>query len=278
MRVWCAGILLGGCAALAAAPPARAHDPRSDSRPGALQEVAFDQRVNEQVPLDLEFRDERGRPVRLGQYFGQRPVILVPVYYRCQNLCPLVLDGLLRALRAVAFTAGDQFDVVAVSIDPRDSPGLAAAKQADVVQRYGRPGAALGWHFLSGSEAAIRELTRALGFRYAYDAATDQYAHAAGIVLLTPRGRIFRTLYGIEYSPRDLRLSLVEASGNALGTPVDQVLLFCYHYDPATGKYTLIVMHIIRLSGGITVLALGTFLVMMWRRDRRRALAAAGEA
>ncbi len=267
-----------GWLAGAAVVPAAAHDARADTRPAPLREVAFDQRVNEPVPLGLVFRDEEGKPVRLGEYFGQKPVILVPVYYHCQNLCPLVLDGLLRTLRAMSFTAGDQFNVVAVSFDPRDIPGIAASKKADLVQRYGRRGAAAGWHFLSGEEGAIRQLTQAIGFRYTFDAATDQYAHAAGIVILTPQARIFRYMYGIEYSPRDLRLSLVEASDNKIGSPIDQAVLFCYRYDPATGKYSLLVMNVIRMAGLVTVGALGIFIVVMRRRERRRAADAAGEA
>ncbi len=262
--------------ALLSAAPARAHESRADMRPAALREVAFDQRVNEQVPLDLVFHDEGGRPVRLREYFGTHPVILVPVYYHCQNLCPLVLDGLVRALRAISFTAGAQFRVVAVSFDPHDLPAIAASRKAELLQRYGRPDAAAGWHLLTGGEAAIRQLTSAIGFRYAYDDATEQYGHASGIVILTPRGRIFRTMYGIEFSPRDLRLSLVEASGNTLGSPIDQALLFCYRYDPVTGKYSVIVMNLIRLGGLATVGALGTFIVAMWRRERRRTARAGG--
>lgn len=263
---------------LAAAAPARAHDSRADTRPAALREVAFDQRVNEQVPLDLVFRDEERRHVRLGDYFGQKPVILALVYHRCQNLCPLLLDGLIRALRPLSFSAGDQFNVVVMSFDPRDLPAVAAAKKAEVLQRYGRPAAARGWHFLTGEEATIRRLAGAVGFQYAYDAATDQYAHAAGLVILSPQGKIFRYLYGIEYSPRVLRLSLVEASERGIGSPIDQVLLFCYHYDPATGRYSLLVMRLVRLAGLATVAALGTFIVIMWRRDRRNVVQAGRRA
>jgi len=265
------GLLAGWCVVLAAVGPTSAHDERADARPLALRDVAFDQRVNERIPLDPVFRDDEGKPVRLGAYFGQKPAILVPVYCRCRNLCPLVLDGLLRALRAMSFTAGDQFSVLAVSFDPRDVPGVAAAKKAELVQRYGRPRAATGWHFLTGAEPAIRQLTGAIGLRYTFDAATDQYAHAAGIVIVTPQGRIFRYMYGIEFSPRDLRLSLVEASANKIGSFIDQALLFCYHYDPATGKYGVIVMRLVRLAGLATVAALGTFMVVMWRREHRGA-------
>jgi protein SCO1/2 len=257
--------------------PAEAHDLQADSRPAALREVAFDQRVNEQVPLDLVFRDEAGTPVRLSEYFGTRPVVLVPVYYRCRNLCPLVLDGVVRTLRAVSFDVGNQFNVVTVSFDPRDTREVAAAAKTKYLDQYGRPGAGAGWHFLTGEDGAIRRLTQAVGFHYTYDAATDQFAHASGIVILTPGGRILRYMYGIEFSPRDLRLSLVEASANKLGSIIDQALLFCYHYDPVTGKYSLLVMNVLRLAGVATVAALGTFIIVMGRRERRRVIAARGK-
>jgi protein SCO1/2 len=258
--------------------PAQAHEPGADTRPAALREVAFDQRVNEQVPLDLVFRDEAGRPVRLSEYFGTRPVILVPVYYRCRNLCPLVLDGLVRTLRGVSFDVGSQFNVVTVSFDPRDAREVAAAAKTKYLDQYGRPGAAAGWYFLTGEDGAIQRLTQAVGFHFTYDAATDQFAHASGIVILTPGGRILRYMYGIEFSPRDLRLSLVEASANKLGTIIDQALLFCYHYDPVTGRYSLLVLNVFRLAAVATVAALGTFIAVMGRRERRRVAAARGKA
>ncbi len=267
---WSSVLLVLGLVALSAAA-ARAHEFSSDSRPTPLREVAFDQRVNEQVPLDLALRDEEGKAMPLREYFGARPVIMVPVYYGCQNLCPLVLDGLVRSLRAISFSAGGQFAVVVVSFDPRDTPGIAAATKQKYLLQYGRPGGAAGWHFLTGEAAPIRQLTRAIGFRYTSDAATDQYAHATGIVIVTPQGRIFRYMYGIEFSPRDLRLSLVDASAHKVGSIIDQALLFCYRYDPATGKYSLIVMNVLRLAGLATVAALGTFVVVMGRREQRRA-------
>ncbi len=276
-RCWAAGSLVVG-ALVGAALPALAHQSAADSRPTALRDVAFDQRVNEQLPLDLELRDEAGRPVRLSEYFGRRPVILVPVYYRCRNLCPLVLDGLVRSLRAISLTVGDEFAVLAVSFDSRDLPRIAAAKKAELLRRYARSGAEAGWHLLTGHEAAIQQLTRAIGFRFTDDRATDQYAHAAGIVFLTPRAKIFRYMYGIEFSPRDIRLSLVEASGNAVGSPIDQALLFCYQYDPVTGKYSVVIMNVLRLAALLTVGALGTFIVTMRRREHGRAVAARGGA
>jgi protein SCO1/2 len=228
--------------------------------------------LNEQVPLDLTFRDETGKNVQLRDYFGEKPVILSLVYYECPMLCSLVLNGLLRSLRALAFTAGEEFNVVTVSFNPVETPPLAAAKKEAYLQNYGRPGATAGWHFLTGEEEAIQQLTRAVGFRYVYDPASKQYAHASGIIVLTPQGKIARYFYGIEYAPRDLRLGLVEASANKIGSPIDQVLLFCFHYDPAGGKYSLIIMNVIRLAGLATVLALGAFMFVLFRRDQHREL------
>jgi protein SCO1 len=237
-------------------------------RPVALRDVAFDQKVNAQLPLNLVFLNEAGKSVRLGEYFSEKPVILALIYYDCQDLCPLVLENLARTLRAISFDAGKQFEVLVVSFDPRDLPSVAAAKKAEFVQRYRRSEAVQGLHFLTGEEASIRSLTGAVGFRYSYDATTGQYGHAAGIVVLTPQGKISRYFYGIEYSPRDLRLSLVEASENKIGTPVDQLLLFCYHYDPTTGKYSVVIMNVLRLAGLATVLILGAFVLVMLRRER----------
>ena len=236
--------------------------------PSILNAVGFDQRLGEQVPPDLVFRDETGRSVRLGDYFGSQPIILSLVYYKCTTLCPMILDGLVRSLTPVSFDIGGQFTMLTVSFDPRETADLAAAKKAEYVRRYHRPGAAEGWHFLTGKEAAIRQLTRAVGFRYIYDDKTDQFAHAAGILMLTPQGKAARYFYGFDFSPRDLRLGLIEAAANTIGTPIDQVLLYCYHYDPRTGQYGLVVMNVLRLAGLITVLALGTFIVVMLRRER----------
>ena len=245
---------------------ARAHD----GRPLALRNVDLEQKLGAQLPLDAGFRDETGRTVKLKDYFGRRPVILAFVYYNCQDLCPLVLDGLVRSMRPLSFDIGDQFDVVTVSFDPRDTPALAAAKKSDYVKQYSRPGAGEGWHFLTGDEKSIQRLTEAVGFRYNYERDQDRFGHATGIVLLTPGGKIARYFYGIEFSPRDLRLGLIEASSNKIASPIDQLLLFCYHYDPATGKYSLLITNLIRLGGVATVIALGSFIVVMLRRDRRR--------
>jgi protein SCO1/2 len=235
-----------------------------------LSEVAFEQKLNEQVLLDLVFRDETGKSVQLGDYFGQKPVILTLNYYNCPMLCPLVLEELITSLAKVPFTMGDQFNVVTVSIDPRETPELAAATKKKYIQRYDRPGVEEGWHFLTGEEISIQRLAQAVGFRYAYDAQSDQYAHPAGIIVLTPEGKISRYFYGLDYSPTDLRLGLVEASANKIGSLVDQVLLRCYHYDPVSGRYTLVVMNILRLAGLATVLILGAFTFMMFRHERRK--------
>lgn len=239
-----------------------------------LKEIAFDQRLGEQVSTDVAFRDETGRAVTLGSYFGEKPVIMLMTYYTCPMLCPLVLDGLVRSLRGISLDVGKEFTVLAVSINPRDTPTIAAARKELYVRRYDRPGAADGWHFLTGSEEAVARLAQTVGFRYVYDTTKDEYAHATGILLLTPEGRVSRYLYGIEFSPRDLRLALVEAAANTIGSPVDQLLLYCYRYDPLTGKYGLVVMNVLRVAGTATVVALGAFMFVMFRRDRRAAFAA----
>lgn len=234
-----------------------------------LNEVGFDQRLNAQVPLDLMFRDEQGAAVRLGDYVGGKPAILVLAYYECPNLCTLVLTKLVETMRGLAFDIGDQFDVITVSIDPRDTPAGAAAKKATYLERYGRPGAAGGWHFLTGEEGAIGPLAQAIGFRYAYDARQNQYAHPVGIMALTPRGTISRYFYDLDYSPQDLRLGLVEASEGKIGSPVDQFLLRCYHYDPVTGQYTLAIMNIVRVVAVASTVLLGLVVLRLLRREQR---------
>jgi len=242
----------------------------AETRPAVLDDVGIDQRLNEQVPLDLTFRDETGAPVRLGSYFGGKPVILSLAYYECPMLCTLVLNGLASALKVLTFDAGKEFEVVTVSFNPRDTPALAAEKKQTYLKEYGRPGAAAGWHFLTGDATAIERLTRAVGFRYQAVEDQQQFAHAAGIMVLTPEGKLARYFYGVEFSPRDLRLGLVEASQNKIGSPVDQLLLYCFHYDPATGKYGALALGSVRLGGVLTVLALATFLTVMLRRDHAR--------
>jgi protein SCO1 len=242
-----------------------------EGRPSALREVGFDQRLGERLPLDLAFRDETGREVRLGDYFGQRPVVLSLVYYECPMLCTLTLNGLVSAMGVLPWTPGQEFELVTVSFDPRETPAQAAAKKKAYLARYKRPEAAAGWHFLTGDEPALRALTKAVGFRYAWDGPSQQFAHPAGLVVATPDGRMARYLFGVEYAPKDLRLALVEASEGKVGSPVDQLLLFCYQYDPATGRYGAVLMRVMRLGGVLTLLALGTFFVISLRKERAQA-------
>lgn len=249
--------------------PLRAQILNSGAPPPMLREVGIDQKLGAPLPLDLTFRDERGETVQLQQYFGEKPVILSFVYYECPMLCTQVLNGLLESLRTLSFDVGKQFEIVTVSFDPGETPKLAADKKASYVKQYKRAGAEQGWHFLTGDTASIRQLTQAAGFRYTYDPATDQFAHASGIMVVTPQGKMARYFYGIEYSGRDLRLALVEAAENKIGSPVDALLLYCFHYDPLTGKYGLVIMNVLRLAGVATVMALGTFMLVMFRRDRR---------
>lgn len=238
------------------------------AKPGVLGRIGIDQRIGEQVPLDLPFTDETGRQVRLGDYFGKRPVVLALVYYECPMLCTQVLNGLTTALGVMEFEPGREFDVVAVSFNPREGPGLASQKKANYLERYGRPHTAEGWHFLTGSEESISRLTGAMGFRYEYDPEIGQFAHGAAIEVLTPQGRIARYFYGIEYSARDLRLGIVEAAEERVGSVIDDVLLLCLHYDPATGRYGPTILGIVRLGGIATVLAFLGFLAVSLRRER----------
>jgi protein SCO1/2 len=238
------------------------------AKPGLLSAVRIDQQIGQQLPLDLRFKDDSGRDVRLGEFFGARPVVLALAYYECPMLCTQVLNGMTGALKTLSFDAGKDFDVVVVSIDPRDGFRMAAAKKASYVQSYGRPATAAGWHFLTGTEASIKPLTEAIGFHYAYDQDLGQYAHGAAIYVATPKGVISRYLLGIDFAPRDLRLALVEASNNRLGTVADQVLLLCYHYDPSTGKYSGAVLNAIRAGFILTVGAFLTFLFVSLRHER----------
>jgi protein SCO1/2 len=237
--------------------------------PPALGEIGFDQNIGQAVPLDATFRDETGRTVRLGDYFGARPVVMVFAYYDCPMLCTLVVNGLASALAILSLEPHRDFEIVTVSFNPADTPAAAAAKKASALERYKRAGAEPGWHFLTGDQPSIDRVTRAAGFRYAWDAATRQFAHPSGIIVLTPEGRLARYLFGIEYGPRDLRFALVEASSGRLGSKVDALLLYCYHYDPMTGRYGLVIMRVIRLAGAATVVALAAFIVVMVRREPR---------
>ena len=237
--------------------------------PGALEGVGIDQRLNQAVPLDLTFRDEAGRPVQLSSFFQGKPVLLALVYYRCPMLCTQILNGVAGSLKAVSLKPGKDFEVVSVSFDPKDTPELAASKKQMYLRRFGKTDSANGWHFLTGDPANIKALTDAVGFHYKYDAETDQFAHASGIMILTPEGRLSRYFYGVEYAPRDVRLGLVEASQNKIGNLTDTILLFCYHYDAATGKYGAIAMNMVRLAGAVFFLLGAGWLLIAWRRDLR---------
>jgi protein SCO1/2 len=237
--------------------------------PPILRDVGFDQRLDEQLPLDLAFKDEDGRPVVLRDYFNDRPVVLVLAYFRCPMLCTEVLNGLVRALLDMPLEVGRDFTILTVSFDPHDTAAMARAKKKTYLERYGKPGGEAGWHFLTGEQAAIDRITKAVGFCYVYDRVNDQYAHAGGLIVLTPSGRISRYFYDIKYQPGDLRLGLVEASGNRIGSPVDQVLLYCFHYDPALGKYGPTVMAFIRAGGVLTMLAIGLLVVYLRRQEIR---------
>ncbi|HEV3510495.1 MAG TPA: SCO family protein [Candidatus Sulfotelmatobacter sp.] len=242
--------------------------PPANVRPPYLQNVGIEQRLDSPVPPDLAFVDDTGRPVKLGDYFGKKPLILNLVYYNCTMLCGEVLAGLTGAMKLVKFDVGNQYDVLTVSFDPRETTAMAAAKKAEYLKRYGRPGAASGWHFLTGPADSINALTKAVGFQYQYDAARNQYAHATAIMILTPQGRISRYFYGVDFPPKDLRMGLVEASHEKIGNPIDQILLYCYHYDPATGKYGAVVSHMLKVGGALTILLLGGLLLILFHLDR----------
>jgi len=238
--------------------------------PAILDKVGITQNLNAQIPPDLAFRDETGKSVRIGDFFGQKPIVLSLVYFDCPALCTEVLNGELRTMKAISLDLGKDFDAVTVSFEPKDTPALAKAKRDVYIGQYGRAGAADHWHFLTGDQQSIDALTNAVGFRYAYDSSIRQYAHAAAILVLTPDGRIDRYFYGVIYPARDVRLGLVEASQGKIGTLTDHALLYCYQYDPMTGKYGMVVMNVLRAAGGLTVLILGIFMTMMFLRERKR--------
>ena len=249
----------------------------SDTVPPQLQDVGIDQKLDSQVPLDLAFRDEAGNAVKLESYFHRgKPVILTLVYYECPMLCTLVLNGLVSALRALSFDVGQQFEIVTVSFNPNETPQLATEKKQTYLDEYRRPGAENGWHFLTGDAAAVESLAQSVGFRYRYDPTVKQFAHAAAIMVLTPKGRVARYFYGVEYAPRDLRLGLIEAADEHIGNPVDQLLLFCFHYDPATGKYSAQILNILRVAAALTVLALVGFMLSN-RRPKRSHPSSSGD-
>jgi protein SCO1/2 len=239
-------------------------------RPNALTGVTIEQRLNSQVPLDATFRDEYGQQVKLGKYFGKRPVVLALVYYECPMLCTQILNGMVRAAKVMKFTPGKDYDVVAISFDARETPKQAMLKKAIYMKDYGHPETANGWHFLTGDQNSIKRVTDAVGFRFKWDVYTATFAHASAIYVLTPEGKLSKYFYGIEYSPKDMRFGLVEASQNKIGNTVDQILLFCYHFDPTSAKYTFLAMGILRAAGAATVLMLGGFVFIMLRRDSRQ--------
>jgi len=242
----------------------------SEMVPDILAKVGVDQKLNAQVPLGLAFRDEAGRSIRLGDYFGKKPIVLTLVYFECPMLCTQVLNGAVAAMKTLTFTIGDEYDVVTVSFNPTETPALAQSKKTTYLAKYGRPPASTGWHFLTGDEPSIAALAGAVGFRYTFDPTTQQYVHASAIMVLTPQGRVSKYFYGIDYPPKDLRLGLIEASDGRIGTAVDQLVLYCYHYDPHTGKYSMMILNVLRLAGLATVTLIGGFIAVMWSRDRRK--------
>jgi len=265
------GLLLGSAQPLAAIGTADPHLPEAPLPPPPVKEVGFDQRLGESIPLDLVFKDEAGKDVRLSQYFGKRPVVLSLVYFNCPMLCGMTTDGLVRSVRALRFEPGTDYEILSVSFDPRETPEMASEKKRTVMSQYGRKSGPGGWHFLTGDAASIAALTSAVGFRYVWDAEQKQFAHATGITLLTPQGRIAKYFFGIEYPTKDLRLALIEASEEKIGNVVDQLLLLCYHYDPKAGRYTVAVRNLVRGGAVLTLVALVGFVAIMLRRERASA-------
>jgi protein SCO1/2 len=245
----------------------------SNGLPDILQKIGIEQRLGEQLPLDTEFKDENGRTVKLGEVFNNgRPVVLAFVYYECPMLCNEVLNGLTGSLKGISFDAGKEFDVVAISFDARENekPDLAKNKKLSYMERYGRPGTEKGWHFLTGSQDSIDKVTKAAGFSYRWDERSEQFAHAGGIIIATPGGKLAKYFYGIDYAPKDVKFGLMEAADNKVGSVAEQLFLYCYHYDPATGKYGLSVLRVMRLGGIATLLGMGILLFVFLRRDRTR--------
>ncbi len=243
----------------------------ADQVPEVLEEVGVTEHLDAKLPLDLEFRDEDGNWVELGSFFdGERPVILTLNYYKCPMLCGLMLNGVVDGLEGMDWTPGEEFEIVTISINPLETPELARAKKQNYLKRLDRPAAASGWHFMTGRELEIKRLAETVGFSYTYDPATQEYAHAAVIFVCTPDGRVARYLYGIEYPPKRLKLALLESSEGKVGSTLDQLILYCYHYDPANRRYTPVAMNIMRVGGSATVLILGIFIGGFWLRDWRR--------
>ena len=252
-----------------AGDPTKQSDP-AHQMPGILKEVTFRQQLNEQLPLDAAFKDEAGRDVRLGDYFKTgKPVVLAFVYYECTMMCTQVMNGISSALKPLTFTPGQDFDVVLVSFDPRDTPRAATEKKAAHLQYWSTQANAGGWHFLTGTETEIRRVAQAAGFSYQWDERNQQFAHVSGVLVVTPEGRLSRYFYGIEYSPKELRLALVESGKGAIGSKIDELLLYCFHYDPESGRYGVVVMNLIRLGGVVTVALVAGFILLMRRRESR---------
>ena len=272
-REWSAAIFALAMTHIVAPESARPHDEKtppiaSHNQPEIFKNVGIEQKLGTQLPLETTFRDQTGASVSLQGYLSEKPVVLVFSYFDCPMLCPLVLEGLVRSLKPLSLNAGRDFDILVMSIDERDGPEAARKKQLEIVNRYGRDGSEVGWHFLTGEKSAIEEVTQSAGFTYAWDEPSKQYVHASGIFILTPQGEIARVLYGIDYTPRDIRLALVEAGDGTIGNAIDQLLLYCYHYNPLTGKYGFVIMGALRLAGVSTVLAMATFIITMLRRER----------
>ena len=241
--------------------------------PPVLKKVGIEQKLGEQLPLDTELKDETGKIVRLGDYFGDRPVIVAFVYYECPMLCNQVLNGLTGALKGMTFDAGKEFDVVAISFDARefDMPDLAGNKKVSYLERYGRPGTEKGWHFLTGNKESIERVTSAAGFSFEWDEKSNQFAHAAGVMIANPDGKLSRYFYGIDYSPKDLKFGIMESAQNKVGNAAEQLLLFCYHYDPSTGKYGLAILKVMRVAGVLTLMGMGAMALVFWRKNKKRA-------
>ncbi len=240
--------------------------------PPVLKKVGIDQKLNEQLPLDAVFKDEQGNDVRLGQFFKGKPVVIALVYYTCPMLCNQVMNGMLGSFRQTSLNIGEDFEVVTVSFDTKDTPAIAAAKKKTYIAGYNRPSGDGGWHFLTGDDANIRRLADAVGFRYTWDEQTKQFAHASGIMIATPAGKLARYFYGIDYPARDMRLALVEASENKIGTPVDALMLYCYHYDPSAGKYGVVIMNVIRIAGVVTLILMAIMFLVLRKITARRRL------
>lgn len=255
----------------------RKYDPNKSSSngiPKALKKVGIEQKLNEKLPLDAKFTDASGKEIRLGEYFGKdKPVVLALVYYECPMLCNEVLNGLTGSLKGISFDVGNEFDVVAISFDARENgkPNLIKNKKESYVERYNRPNSASGWHFLTGEQSEIDKVTEAVGFNYHYDEKTNQFAHAGGIMVITPEGKISKYFYGIDYSPKDLKFGIMESSENKIGNAVEQLYLYCYHYDPSTGKYGFAILNVLRLLGVITLLGLATMFFVFWRKNKKKA-------